>query len=146
VKPIYVVVIAAVVISSHSFAAEERVGTITIDVSNIRSEKGVLRCALWQDPKTFAKSIEHALKKTAAPKIEGKRATCVFENIAAGTYAATVFHDENANHQVDKNFIGIPTEGLGFSNGAKPRMGPPSFDDAKFIYDGGPLKLSISPG
>ncbi len=54
------------------------------------------------------------------------------ENIFPGEYALLVYHDENNNHRLDKNFIGIPTEPLGFSNRYQPN-GPPSYSRAAFV-------------
>ncbi|MBW2513530.1 MAG: DUF2141 domain-containing protein, partial [Deltaproteobacteria bacterium] len=36
------------------------------------------------------------------------------QNIPPGKYALLVFLDENNNDRLDKNFIGIPNEPLGF--------------------------------
>jgi uncharacterized protein (DUF2141 family) len=59
----------------------------------------------------------------------------IFEGIPQGTYAVSVFHDENMNGKLDKNFVGAPKEGYGASNNPKKRMGPPKFDEAKFSAD-----------
>ena len=53
------------------------------------------------------------------------------ENVAAGEYALLVYFDENNNDRIDKNFIGIPKEPLGFSNRYLPK-GPPSYKRAMF--------------
>jgi uncharacterized protein (DUF2141 family) len=63
--------------------------------------------------------------------------------VAPGTYAVSVLHDVNSNGDLDTNFLGIPKEPLGFSNGAKPKMGPPSFDAAKFTHGSEATKLQI---
>jgi outer membrane protein len=54
-----------------------------------------------------------------------------FPDLPAGEYALVVYEDENGNGQLDKNFIGIPRERLGFSNRYWPG-GPPSFARAAF--------------
>lgn len=50
--------------------------------------------------------------------------------VAPGTYAIRAYHDENANHRIDRSFLGIPLEGYGFGNDARPVLAPPSFTDA----------------
>ena len=40
-----------------------------------------------------------------------------------GVYAAQAFHDENMNDKVDRNVLGLPTVGIGFSNDAPFRFG-----------------------
>lgn len=52
--------------------------------------------------------------------------------LAAGEIAVLVYHDENANGILDKNFIGIPREPLAISNNYQPK-GPPSFTRASFV-------------
>ncbi|MDX5950255.1 DUF2141 domain-containing protein, partial [Azospirillum brasilense] len=47
-----------------------------------------------------------------------------------GTYAVQSFHDENQNLELDRNFLGLPKEGVGFSNDAPMRFGPPRYADA----------------
>lgn len=42
-----------------------------------------------------------------------------------------IYHDVNANNEMDAAWYGKPTEPVGFSNNATGNMGPPSFEDAK---------------
>ena len=75
--------------------------------------------------------------------IRDSQARCDFEDIPPGTYALAVVHDENFNGKLDTNFLGIPTEGYGFSNDATAALGAPSFSAASFSYDGQNLDLTI---
>ena len=50
----------------------------------------------------------------------------VLRDVADGEIAVLVYHDENGNSVLDKNFIGIPRELLAISRGYRPK-GPPSF-------------------
>lgn len=54
----------------------------------------------------------------------------VFSGVPEGLYAIKSFADENGNARLDTNFIGLPVERYGFSNNARGRMGPPTFDAA----------------
>jgi len=47
------------------------------------------------------------------------------------------------NGKLDTNFLGMPTEGYGFSNDAKGLLRAPSFSSASFPYDGKDLYLTI---
>lgn len=76
-------------------------------------------------------------------KVRDSRARCDFEDIPPGTYAMAVVHDENMNGKLDANWIGVPTEGYGFSNNAKALLGPPSFSAASFRYDGRNIDLTM---
>ena len=50
-------------------------------------------------------------------------------------YAIAVYHEVNGNGKLDKNFLGIPTEGYGFSNNARGTFGPPNFNDTAVSLD-----------
>lgn len=52
-----------------------------------------------------------------------------------GKVAIRLFHDTNANGELDTNLLGIPKEGYGFSQNPKVR-GPASFEDAAFEVNG----------
>lgn len=65
------------------------------------------------------------------------------ENAGEGEMAVLVYHDENANGRIDKNFIGIPREPLAISNNYQPK-GPPSFSRASFQASGNvPVEISM---
>jgi uncharacterized protein (DUF2141 family) len=69
--------------------------------------------------------------------------TLTFENLPFGTYAVSVHHDINENGRLDKNFFGIPREPFGVSNNPKKFFGPPSFDQAKFLFKESNQKIVI---
>jgi uncharacterized protein (DUF2141 family) len=66
----------------------------------------------------------------------------VFEDVPRGTYAIKIFHDENDNMKVDLGWRG-PTEAYGFSNDARGAFGPPSYDAARFTFDGEAMTVTI---
>ena len=47
------------------------------------------------------------------------------------------------NGKLDVNFLGIPTEGYGFSNDVTAALGPPTFSAASFTYDGRNVDMHI---
>ena len=53
-----------------------------------------------------------------------------FPDVLPGDYAVAAFHDADGNGALNTNVLGQPTEGYGFSNGARSLMGPPSFEAA----------------
>ena len=70
-----------------------------------------------------------------APAVSGE-AEVVVRGIEPGVYAVQAFHDANDNLDLDRNFLGLPEEGMGFSNNAPMRFGPPRFEDAAIEIDG----------
>lgn len=63
----------------------------------------------------------------------------IIRDLPAGEYAVMVYNDENGNGQLDRNFIGIPREPMGFSNSYWPQ-GPPAFVRAVFRLEEGERK------
>jgi uncharacterized protein (DUF2141 family) len=117
-------------------------GVIHVEIEGLRSDKGEVRCALYTSAKGFPKDAT-AAQARASSSASGKHAVCDFAQVKPGTYAISVYHDENSNGKLDTNFLGIPKEGVGASNDAKGHMGPPKFSDASFSYSGDRLPLVI---
>lgn len=111
-----------------SVAQNKETVTLTVNISGLNSNDGVLLVGLY-NAKTFF------LKKTYKGnigKINNKKSSVTFVNIPKGEYAVSFVHDKNNNGKMDTNILGIPKEDYGCSNNAKGFMGPPKYDDAKF--------------
>lgn len=116
---------------------------IHVQILDIRNSSGAVACALFESPEGFPTEYLHSATNIMIIKVRDKRARCDFEDIPPGTYALAVVHDENMNGKLDANWLGIPTEGYGFSNDAKAFLGAPSFSAASFLYDGRNVDLTI---
>jgi uncharacterized protein (DUF2141 family) len=126
-----------------SQAATLQGGVIHVDLVGVRNNKGQVFCALYASADGFPKDSQKAIRRDTS-SVSEKKASCEFSGIEPGTYAVSVFHDENSNGKLDANFLGIPREGVGASNDARGHMGPPKFDAAKFQFAGGRLSLKIT--
>ena len=110
-----------------------RQAPVSLGSTGARNNKGQMALALFQSEPGFPGDNSKAIR-TQAAEIDAQRrsAQFVLEGIPYGVYAVSVFHDENLNGRLDKNFVGAPKEGYGASNNPRKRMGPPPFDEAKF--------------
>ena len=117
---------------------------IHVKILNIRNSTGTVACALFESPVGFPTEFLHSATNIMVMKVRDNQARCDFEDIAPGTYALAVIHDENMNGKLDTNWLGVPTEGYGFSNDAKTLLGAPSFSAAGFSYNGQNIDLTIS--
>jgi len=68
----------------------------------------------------------------------------VFTELKPGAYAVITFHDENDDRKLDKNALGLPTEGYGFSNDAEGFLAAPSFKDAAVMLGGHDRAIAIT--
>jgi uncharacterized protein (DUF2141 family) len=122
-------------------AAATQRADLMVHVGGLRNSDGQVLCALFDKADAFPDG-ERALQGGKV-KVSERRATCQLKGLSPGRYAVAVFHDEDGDGEMD-TFLGIPTEGFGFSNNAKPStFGPPSFSDAAFKVDG-KIKRKIS--
>lgn len=117
-------------------------GTLIIKFTGLSSDKGNVKIALANSKLNYDDHKNPYIGLTA--KVNQKSAVTVVENIPLGEYAVKAFHDEDANDDLNTNFLGIPIEDYGFSNNARAMFGPPSWNDAKFILDRDTLTVEVT--
>jgi uncharacterized protein (DUF2141 family) len=117
-------------------------GRITITVKGIHAERGGLLTTGIFEKGNFPKMGKHLFG--ISKEVQGSTMQIIFEDVPEGQYAVAVFQDEDRNKKLNTNFIGYPLEPMGFSNNAKIKFGPPSFDEAKVsVQNEQVLNLSI---
>lgn len=117
---------------------------IHVRILDIRNSTGTVACALFESPEGFPTEFLQSATNITMIAIRDTQARCNFLDVPPGTYALAVIHDENMDGKLATNWLGIPTEGYGFSSGATASMSAPSFEDASFSYDGHNLDLTIT--
>ena len=91
-------------------------------------ESGKVALVLFNSANTFGDLRDPY--KVVIHDLDG-RDEYIIDDVESGEYALLVYFDENGNGRIDKNFIGIPNEPLGFSNRYRPK-GPPAYKRAAF--------------
>lgn len=124
-------------------STERHANVIRVDINGLRSDRGQVLCALFSSAADFPKKPDKAIAHAKSTILDGY-ATCEFISVPSGTYAVSVFHDENSNGKLDTKLFGIPREGVGASNNAKGHFGPPKFAAAAFQHSEGATALKIS--
>jgi uncharacterized protein (DUF2141 family) len=109
---------------------------LTITIDNLENDKGVVRLLVFNSERGFPDQADKAVE-SAVVEIKNGRAVIHLKDMEHGKYAITAFHDANNDGILNKNTLGIPKEGYGFSNNASGNFGPPSFSSAAFEVDGG---------
>ncbi len=105
--------------------------TLTVKITGIKSAKGLIEIGLYNNGENFpstTKQFRHLRVKVTIPIT-----TVVFNDIPAGVYGISIYHDKNEDKKCNLNWVGYPTEGFCFSNNFKPFLSAPDFDDVKFI-------------
>jgi uncharacterized protein (DUF2141 family) len=118
---------------SLAVATTAHAADLTVTVKDVNDHKGNILIAVY-DQSNFGKPELAKIRQRA--KASNGSVKFVFHNLPAGTYAVSAFHDENGNNKLDRNSLGVPSEGYGFSNDAQGTAGPPTFSQAEFTTDG----------
>src|SRR5436190_14294649 len=130
-------IFTSTLISTLSCGLTQPAGRLSVTVTGLRNNDGVVRCALFNSPAAFPKAGQE-WRGVIAP-IRDRQATCVFSGVPAGNYAVAFFHAEHNETQLTPGLFGKPTQGFGFSNNASGSFGPPSFSAAAFACNGANL-------
>lgn len=101
--------------------------SITVNISNVKPEKGNLVIALYNSSNTWL-STDKQFRVLSIPA-DKSEVTATFSGLPIGEYAVSMFQDENSNGFCDRSFFGIPTEKIGFSNNIVPRLFRPTFKE-----------------
>lgn len=75
--------------------------------------------------------------------LAGTAAEACFALSAPGEYAVAVYHDENNDRDFNRNAVGLPSEGYGFSNDAPATLGLPDFDAVRFTLPPGETRMTV---
>lgn len=112
-----------------------QLATLTVVVNNLHNTEGNFCLSIFNSPDGFPDSAEKAILAECFTVSE-KTFSIEIRDLPAGRYAIAGWHDENKDKKLNYNFLGIPKEGLAFSENGKPRLspppGPPSFDSIAF--------------
>ncbi|WP_420138650.1 DUF2141 domain-containing protein [Sphingomonas sp.] len=110
-------------------AAAPAEAPIEVTVSGVRSAQGLVRVMVC--PKeTFLK----ACPWSASTSAKVGQVTVVVNGVPPGNYAVQAYHDADSNNKLDQNWIGIPREGIGFSNDAMSHLMRPRYSVAAFDH------------
>jgi len=108
-------------------------------MTGFKNDEGTAHVAFFLDARVWPDG-DGSIFATAVVPIKDGQAIAVFEEVPAGPFAVSVFHDENDNGELDSAAFGIPSEPYGFSADARDLFGPPSFEEARIELAAGETK------
>ena len=122
-------------------AMRANAANLIVTVDGLRNEKGDIRFALYNQPKEFPTGAKLRGQEENA---KAGVVQTIFKNLAPGTYAVAVHHDENSDDAMNLRFFFLPLEGYGFSNNARAVLAPPTFDAAAFTLSSSSMTVSLT--
>ena len=140
-------VVLIFLVSNNFMMAQEKntnqnVGNLIIVIKGIVNNKGDIKIGLFNSEESYTKEDEEFC--SAILKINCDSVEWVVEKIPYGYYAIKSFHDEDGDNQLDKNFLGIPTESFWFSNNPTILFGPPSFEETRFLFNSDSMRIDLN--
>lgn len=108
---------------------------LTVDASGLRAAQGEVAVTVYpDDSKRFLAPHGKLLRARVAATLPVTQA-CFW--LPPGFYAVAVYHDQNGDHAFNRDALGRPVEGFGFSNDAPTRFSVPAFKAARFQLPAG---------
>lgn len=118
---------------------------LSVEVEHIGHCHGALMLAVYDRQAAFL----HPAQAVARVRLPLPTAPCVERisqtfRLPAGTYAVAAYHDGNDNGTLDSNWLGMPSEPWGVSNGVRPALRAPDFAESRFHLDPSHFRITIS--
>lgn len=107
--------------------------SLTVNVSGLRSSKGVVHVLVYDDSKSFSENSVTDIAKFATKSASTASLSITLRGIKSGTYALMIHHDENKNSEFEYHGQ-LPLEGWAYSNNVG-RFEVPNFDAASFTVE-----------
>lgn len=117
-------------------AVSARAGELVVRIHGLDAARGEIQVELFGEadrlnfPYSERGVTAEVRLKARALDTPATDASVAFGQLAPGRYALVVVDDANGNGDLDRNLLGIPTESYGFSNGIRPTLRPPTFEEA----------------
>lgn len=115
---------------------------LAVEVGGLRNQQGQVCLSLFATGRGFPSRNTNAVQNqcvaiTAIPQL------VTFQDVSPGSYAVAVLHDANNDSEVNRNALGIPREGFGFSRNPVIQTGPPDFGDAVILVAGPRTNIQV---
>lgn len=114
---------------------------IEVRVLGVDGRGGSVRATVCTEQNFLQPSCNYS---AGAPAGRGGAVVVRVPGVPPGTYAVQVFHDVDDSGEINRNLLGIPTEGVGFSRDAPIRFAPPRFADAQIAVSGALVAIDIT--
>lgn len=120
-------------------------GSITLEITNIRTKQGSILVAIFQDEQSFKEERPNEELRYSKEDLEIEdNSTYVTFSLQPGTYGISLLDDANDNGKMDYNFIGVPREGFGFVDYYHCGLSRPKFEDFQFYLNDGENRYTSS--
>ncbi|WP_310488155.1 DUF2141 domain-containing protein [Chamaesiphon sp. VAR_69_metabat_338] len=137
-------IVATTLVLKVNLASAGYTGSLEVKFNGLNNSKGQVCANLFNGQRGFpGGGSGAAIKAASCAPIKNGSAVVTFANLPYGNYAISAIHDIIGDKKLHRNFLGIPTEGVGFSNNPTVVTSAPGFNDAQFFVARSKTELSI---
>lgn len=116
---------------------------LVVHVSGLRAAVGEMAVTVYPDAPYRFLAPKGKLARVRTPARTPVTTACFWLPQPAA-YAVAIYHDANADHDLNRTLTGLPNEGFGFSNNPSTKLGLPPFRAVRFQAAAGETTLSIT--
>ena len=116
-------------------------GILELQVSNVKKAEGWIWVGVYDSEANFLikeKAIIKGVEVNATGTVSMK-----VDSVKFGDCAVAIFHDINGNGEMDRNWLGIPSEPHAFSRKPSSKWRLPRFQEVFFDFKQDHSKLSV---
>ncbi|MUG96726.1 DUF2141 domain-containing protein [Scytonema sp. UIC 10036] len=129
-------------IASPSSAGLKQKSQLTVEIKGLKNQQGQVCLSLFASSRGFPSNSSSAIQSQCVASAT-MPLSITFKNLQPGSYAVAVLHDTNSDKKANRNGLGIPLEGFGFSENPVILTGPPKFNDAAVLVAGSTTNIQI---
>ena len=117
----------------HSPVLPEEEGILRLAVSNVKTAEGWIWVGVYDSEENFLIKEKAIIKGVEVSDVGTVQMSV--DEVKYGNCAVAVFHDINGNGEMDRNWIGIPTEPYAFSRKPRSKWRLPRFEEVVFDFE-----------
>jgi len=122
-------------------APDTETGSLTVEIPEIKEQKGNIAILLFSSEEGFPNDYEKAVFSKSFDEYSNS-ISHTFEGVPFGTYAITIAQDRNNNGKIDRGrIVPKPKEPIGMSNMTK--MDRPNFSSAAIDFNEDGMSVTI---
>lgn len=142
----FVVVVSLVsLVMTERVSASDETSSLSVKVTGLQNKEGKVALLLFASEAGFPEDVSKAARVVNAA-IGESTVSMTLPALKPGNYAISVIHDQNSNRKLDRNFVGMPSEGYGFSNNVRPTLRAATFEEARFALPVQGKQIQIAIG
>ncbi len=115
---------------------------LNVTINGLKNQEGRVCFNLFSSSRGFPSNKKFALQSKCI-NIKETPVKLHFKSLKAGTYALSIYHDANKDNKFNRNVLGMPVEGFGFSRNPRVLTGAPDFGDSAIFVAGESMNIKI---